>query len=62
MSQSAYTRPIVAAAVESDVVLTGQGALAGSWTPEAVLESLEPMREAAEKAIVNRESVVVSLR
>ncbi|HEX8570456.1 MAG TPA: hypothetical protein VF699_11110 [Caulobacteraceae bacterium] len=38
------------------VVVTGEYGVAIGMSPEAVLESLEPLRAAAEEALANREN------
>lgn len=52
---AASGRPLVASVIGDEVVLQGQGDLSGSFTPEAIFDSLRPMRRAAEAAVVNRE-------
>ena len=54
MPLSIISKPLSATPVEGDVVLTIKGRgiqVAAALTPEAVLASLEPMRQAAEQAI-----------
>ena len=51
------SNPFVASALDGEVVWVCSGPgkpLAVSFAPEAVLRSLEPMREAAERAIRQR--------
>lgn len=48
--------PIRATAVDGEVVVIADGSsIARSFTPEAILASLEALREAAEEALLHRE-------
>ena len=50
-----FNTPFAAMVNGPVVVVTGVDAVAVSMSPEAVLESLEPLRRAAEEALKNRE-------
>ena len=47
----AYQKPLRASAHEGEVVITGEGNVCGSFTPEAVIASLDSLRDAAEQAL-----------
>lgn len=51
-----FEEPIVAKAVEGEVVLLGPGVCA-AFVPEVVLTSLEGIRRAAEEALRQRDGV-----
>lgn len=56
MPMSIISKPLSATAVDGDVVLTIKDRgikVAAALTPEAVLASLAPMQEAAERAIAD---------
>ena len=50
----AFDEPVQATAVDGEVVLLGPG-ISGAFTPEAILESLDQLRQAAETALRNRD-------
>ena len=49
-----YDQPLEASVNGDQVVLLGEGPMVGALKPEAVLNSLEGMRIAAEQALRNR--------
>jgi hypothetical protein len=56
MSTPIISKPLTAKAVEGDVVLTIKDSgiqVAAALTPQAVLASIAPLREAAEQAIAD---------
>ena len=52
-TQKAYNRPMRATAVDGEVVIIADG-VSASFTPQAVLDSLENLRAAAEEALVHQ--------
>jgi hypothetical protein len=59
MNSDAYQDCFKAEAVGPFVLVSGVNGVAVSMTPEAVMGSLAPLRQAAETAIKNREAGVL---